>query len=174
MRNFYNIIIAILLIVIVLFYAPVHAQLNEAPSNITAAFIIKLAGFEKNISGSAGDITIYVLGAADVANELKKGIGKSIGSATIQNIEAGSNLPTVKPSILHVGDASKSQEAMQYTRANKILSTTGKPDLVQEGITLGIGVGEDGKPKILLNLTSSVEEGLDWNPAIMKVAKTIK
>lgn len=174
MKKFKNIITAFFVTIIVLFCNPVNAQVKEAPANVIAALIVKLAGFEKNISGNAGDITIYVLGAADVANELKKGIGKQIGNATLKSVETGNNLPTNKPAILHVGDASKAQEAIQYTRSNKILSTTGQPNLVTDGVTLGIGVGEDGKPKILLNLTSSVEEGLDWNPAIMKVAKTIK
>lgn len=55
-----------------------------------------------------------------------------------------------------------------------MLTVTNDPGIVSDGATLGVVVGDDGKPKILLNLTSSVEEGVDWNPAIMKVAQTIK
>jgi len=40
------------------------------------------------------------------------------------------------------------------------------------GISLGIGL-EDGKPKILLNLSASKDEGIDWNPAILKIATTL-
>jgi hypothetical protein len=39
---------------------------------------------------------------------------------------------------------------------------------------LGIGVNDDDKPKIILNLTASAAEGLYWNAAIMKFATTIK
>ena len=37
------------------------AQVNEAPAPIAAALLVKVIGFEKNIS--AGEITIYVLGS---------------------------------------------------------------------------------------------------------------
>jgi len=51
---------------------------------------------------------------------------------------------------------------------------TGKPDLVKEGVALGIGVGSDGKPKVILNLSATAEENLTWNPAILKMARIIK
>ena len=149
------------------------AQVKDAPANIAAAMLVKLVAFEKKVS-SGGDISIYVLGAAEVAAELQKGIGKPIGNATLKSVESGDDLPGNKPSVLYVGNAAKLPAVTKYTHENKILSATGLPDLVSKGVTLGFGVGEDGKPKILLNLTTSVEEGLEWNPAIMKVATTIK
>jgi hypothetical protein len=50
---------------------------------------------------------------------------------------------------------------------------TGIPDLVPKGISLGIGLS-GGKPKILLNLSSSKDEGIDWNHAILKVSTIFK
>ena len=149
----------------------VFSQIKDAPANIVAALAIKIFGFNNKLNG---DLTIYVIGDQDVANELKKGIGKSIGKGTLKDVIVGDDIPTAKPSILFIGDASKVNGALEYTRANKILSVTGITDLVSKGVTLGIGIGDDNKPKILLNLSASVEEDLDWNPAIMKVAKTIK
>jgi hypothetical protein len=73
-----------------------------------------------------------------------------------------------------VGSAAKLQETVSYTRTQKILSVTAQPELVQRGVTLGVGIGNDGKPKVLLNLSSTVEENLSWNPAVMKIAKTIQ
>ncbi|MCD4691787.1 MAG: YfiR/HmsC family protein [Calditrichales bacterium] len=172
MKNLRIIIISLLFLT----FAPQHiqAQIKSAPAQLTAAFIIKLAAFEKNLSGSEKDITIYVMGAPKVAKEFKKGIGKKIGKATLKNVVEGKRLPNTDPSILYVGNSSKLKEALKYTRSNKILSVTGVPKLVKEGVTLGIGIGKDGKPEIFLNLASSAEEELNWNPAIMKVAKIIK
>src|SRR3990172_736844 len=163
----------LVLILFVFSTTPSNAQVTEAPANVAAALVVKILGFEKNIGGS-GDVTIYVLGAADVESELKKGVGKPIGGAVLKEVTSGNGLPGTKPSVLFIGDAAKQAEVTRYCQANKVLSITSIPDLVSKGITLGFGVGDDGKPKILLNLTSSVEEGLDWNPAIMKVAQTIK
>ena len=153
---------------------PLIAGTTVTPAKLVSAFIVKLASFEKNLSSSPGDITIYVMGAPEVAKELKTGIGKSIGKATLKNVISGDKLPDTKPSIFYIGDESKVDEVKNYCRSNKVLSVTGLPDLVAKGITLGVGIGEDGKPRILLNISSSVEEGLDWNPAILKVATTIK
>lgn len=149
------------------------AQVQDAPANVAAALLVKLAAFEKNIA-SGGDVSVYVMGAPEVAKELEKGIGQKIGSATLTSVNSGDAVPGAKPSILYVGDKSKVSVATEYTHANKVLSMTGIPSLVNDGITLGFGVGSDGKPQIKLNLSSTVVEGASWNPAIMKVAKTVK
>jgi hypothetical protein len=161
-------VLIVLICGLLLTYLPALAQEKEAPANIAAAMIVKVIGFEK--STSSGDISIYVFSAPEVAVELKK----VIGQANLKSVEAGDALPTSKPSALFVGNAAKADAAIKYTRDNKILSVTSLPELVAKGVTLGFGVGEDNKPKILLNLTSSAAEGLDWNPAILKVAKAIQ
>ena len=171
-------ITAIFIFVFVLMILPMHdmlySQSGATPPNIVAALIVKLIPLEKNIGGNEEDLTIYVLGAPKVADELKKLIGRKIGNASLKNIVEGDNLPEKKPNVLYVGNASHVNNAMEYTRSNKILSITGIPELVEKGVTLGIGVGEDGKPKIILNLSSTLQEGLEWNPAILKFAKTVK
>ena len=149
------------------------AQLKKPPADISAAMLIKVADFEKKISDGR-DVSIYVLGAPEVAAELRKGIGRSIGKSVLRSVEAGSDLPATTPSILYVDASARVSEVIGYTRRNKILSATGNPDLVGKGITLGFGVGKDGKMKILLNSTSSGEEGLEWNPAIFKIAKMVQ
>ena len=128
---------------------------------------------ETKLAGG-GDITIYVLGDNDIAAELKKAVGQAIGKSTLKQVESGAELPGEKPSCLFVGDPVMFSSATKYTREQKILSITAHPDLVSKGLSLGIGLGDDGKPKILLNLSSSAAEELDWNPAIMKIAQTIK
>ena len=146
---------------------------NPAPANIAAALALKVIKYERNIS-SSGDVSAYVLNNPDLQSELKKGIGKAIGSATLKAVDGGGDLPATKPSVLFVGDASAVDAALEYSRAQKVLTVTHDPSLVADGVTLGIGVGGDGKPKIVINLTSSNEENLDWNADIMKVARTIK
>jgi hypothetical protein len=152
---------------------PIFSQILDAPQNIAAALLIKLSAFEKTIS-STGDVMVYVLGAPDVASELQKVVGQSIGQSRLAKVKSGENIPAEKPDILYIGKTSKLTQAIAYTRNNKILSITGMPNLVMEGVTLGIGVGSDGRPKVVLNLSSTVEENLTWNPAIMKIARIIK
>lgn len=148
------------------------AQVKDAPANIAAAMVIKVVAFEKTL-GAGGDISIFVLGSDDIASELNKAVGKPIGKSTLKSVESGDALPASQPSVLFVADPSKFDAAVSYTSENKVLSVTGNPDLVSKGITLGFGLGDDNKPKILLNLSASANEGRDWNPAILKVAKTM-
>jgi len=159
-------------ILIVGLVGPVFGQ-QSAPPNIAAALTMKVVKYERDISGG-GDISIYVLGNSDVQSQLSQLVGQKIGAATLQTVDGGDALPGASPSILFVGSNSQLDAAIQYTREQKILSVTHVPDMVAQGVTLGLGVGSDGKPRILINLSSSSEEDLNWNADIMKVAQTIK
>jgi len=154
--------------------AQIYSQTAETPPDMVAPLIIKLAGFEKNLSGSGKDLSIYVMGSPSMYAVLGNMIGTKIGNSTIANVMSGDDLPIIQPAILYLGNASRVDDAIKYTRSKQILSVSGIPDLVNNGITLGIGISDDGKPSVFLNMASSKEEKLVWNPAILKIAKTIK
>lgn len=149
------------------------AQVENAPASLAVALTLKLAAFEKHISMNE-DVSLFVFGAPDVAAEFETVIGNSIGNATLSTVSQGDTLPEEPPTILFVGPKTDVDQALSYSRKHKILSITASPGLVNRGITLGIGVGKDGKPVIKLNLSATIEEGITWNPAIMKIAKTVK
>lgn len=165
--------ILIFLLFLSLVGGPLQAQMKNAPANIVAAMIVKVINFEKTIANS-GDITIYVLDAPEVARELKEAIGMSVGKSTLKAVTSGKTLPTDKPTVIYFDNASRLDAVIRHTHANKILSATGHPDLVNKGVTLGFGIGDDNKPKIILNPSASLEEGMEWNPAIFKIAKIVK
>jgi hypothetical protein len=147
-------------------------DITSAPVSLQAALFLKLLVFNKNIS-SGGDITIYVVGAEDFAAEMKKAEGKAVGSSKIGKVIEGTGIPQEKPSIIYVGSKSSPAEIVEYTQKNKILSISGNADFISKNVTLIVGISSK-KPKIMLNLSSSKEEGIQWNPAILKVAATIK
>jgi len=149
------------------------AQTENAPASLAVALTLKLTAFEKNIS-SSDSISIFVFGAPTVAEEFQTMIGNAIGNSALKAVQQGDTLPEQPPTILFIGPESDIDQAITYSRQHKILSITATPALVNKGVTLGIGVGNDGKPAIKLNLTSTIEEGITWNPAIMKIAKTVK
>ncbi len=144
---------------------------KESSASVAAALTLKLVGFNSKLSGG---IKIYVVGNDALANEMKKGIGKPIGKATLESVDGGNDIPSGKYQVIVCGSTAKVSAVSKYAKSNKILSITNIPSLLSKGISLGIGVGDDNKPKIMLNLTQSNEEGIDWNPAIMKVAETTK
>lgn len=147
--------------------SPVSAQ--EAPPKLQAALIMKLLAFYTNLGDKP--FTVYVLGSDAVAGELQGLVGQKSGKATLNKVEAGDTIPGDKYDVIYVGK--DVADAIAYSQSNKALSVTGKNGFVNDGVTLGIGV-EGNKPKILLNLSSSKSEDINWNPAILKVAATIQ
>ncbi len=163
----------VLVLAVILVFAAAnfsYAQ-KESPASVAAALTLKLAGFNNKLSGS---VKIFVVGNDALAAELKKGEGKPLGKAKLEAVDAGGDVPSAKYDIIVCGASGKVGAVSSYAKKNKILSVTNIPSIMQKGISLGIGVGDDNKPKIMLNLTQSSDEGIDWNPAIMKVAETVK
>jgi hypothetical protein len=151
----------------VAFAAPATAQ--EAPPKLQAALIMKLLAFYTNLGDKP--FSMYVLGADPVAEQLKGLVGQKAGKATLNSLDSGDSIPGDKYDVIYVGK--DVADAIAYSQSNKSLSVTGKNGFVNDGVTLGIGI-ESNKPKILLNLSSSKAEDINWNPAILKVAATIQ
>lgn len=143
---------------------------DQAPPQIQAALFVKLLAFHKGIAGK--DIVIYVMGNPGISKELEKISGIAIGKGRLVKVVTGEGLPESRPSVVYVGSDTDLDKILDYTRTNDILSITGAPDLVSQGVTLGVGISNK-KPRVLLNLTASKEEGVDWDYAILKVSITI-
>lgn len=166
---------AILLFIIGIF-APISegygATYDNVPVKIQAAFFLKILAFNNNIN-KGSDISIYVINSPGFAEEMKKSLGAKVGKSKITAVAQGSDLPTQKPSAIYVGDSANLGKIIKYARSNKILSMTGAPDLVAKGVTLGI-CAAGGKPKILMNVSAAKEEGVNWNPVMLKISVIIK
>lgn len=144
-----------------------YAQ-SKAPQNIQAALFIKVLGLNKNL---AGDITLHVMDNPSFANEMKKHLGKKVGTGTLKSVTSGATInPQAK--VVYFSNQGNLSTSTSFTKANKAISITGDPSLVKGGASLGIGVISN-KPKILININSAKAEGSAWNPAIFKIAKKV-
>ena len=163
-----SLMLVVILSVAMLASSPAVAQ-TKAPPKLQAALILKLLAFYTNLGGDP--FTIHVVGAPDVASELKGLIGKPAGKASLNGVTEGGIGAAGSAKVVYVG--ADVPGATAHTQASSVLSVTGEPSFVADGVTLGVGI-ENGKPKIILNLSSSKAENINWNPAILKVAATIK
>lgn len=148
------------------FATPSFAQ--SPPPELQAALFTKLLAYYTNL-GDAPFI-IHVVGAPEVAAALRKSKGAAVGKATLADVSESDGPPTNGAKVIYVGKSAKACTAYSY--ANHVLTITGDEKLVSEGVTLGVKI-EAGKPKILLNLSATKAEDINWNPAILKVASTI-
>ena len=145
--------------------------LKQAPSSIQATLMVKLLSLNKTLN-KGGDVTILVLGSRKVAMSMKAIVGTSIGKSTLVNIAIIADVPNVAPQGLtafYVSDPNRIVEVTNYCRKYKIQSMTGEPQLVGKGVT--IIVGKEGKhPKILVDMKNAKKEGIEFEPAIRKIA----
>ncbi len=144
---------------------PLFAASQAAPAQLQSALILKLLPYYQNLGEK--NFTIHVVGSDDVAQKLRENIGATVGKATLVNVTTG-DTPINGAAVVYIA---KGADALGWTQKNKVLSVTGDPNMVTQGVTLGIGL-EDGKPKVFLNLRTSKAEGAEWNSAILKVAET--
>lgn len=142
---------------------------EEAPARIQATLFYKLLGFYNNLGSD--DFKIHIVSAPGVYNEMKKLVGMKFGSASLVDVTSSEGPPANGAQVVYVGDSVS--DITQYTQSNKVLSITGVPEFVQSGVTLGIGIEAD-KAKIILNLTSTKAEGVNWNPAILRVSSQVR
>jgi hypothetical protein len=61
----------------------------------------------------------------------------------------------------------------KISRGKKVLTLTGVPDYVDEGISVGIGIKGE-KPLIIINYNASKSEGGDFSSQLLKLAKVIQ
>ncbi len=153
--------------------AAVRAEsFTEMPRKFQAALLVKVLGMSKEVTENA-DVSIHVIGDPEAAEELKKGLGRRLGKAELKTITASDDLPRTPPSAIYIGSAEMAEEARAYCRKHGILSICSLPELMEKGVTLGFAM-EGGKPKILLNLSATKEEGVTWDPVMYKISRIQK
>ncbi len=172
MKSVFKCIILILFISSILFSTVYGNSYGNVPVDIQATLFLKILAFNNDIN-RGGEVTIHVINSHEFAAEINKSVGEKIGKSELAAVNDALGLPSQKPSVIYIGDSSMFDEIIKYTRSNNILSLTGIPSLVEKGATLGVGVS-GGKPKVLLNISSSKKEGISWNPVILKISKIYK
>ena len=173
MRGSFKIGITIGLLATLFISPTINGQLSQAPPEEVARYTLKLAGLEKRIS-SLGDVSIYVMNSKSMGDLFISKKSEKIGKSQLSTVMVSDDVPGFKVTILFIGAEANVEAAIAYARNNKVMTVTSLPELVERGITLGVGVDDTGKMQVLLNMTASKAEGLDWSPAIMKIAKVIQ
>jgi hypothetical protein len=123
---------------------------------------------------TGGKLVIGVIGSPEALEAFSRLKGTAIDRARtieVSEIVAVESFPPRRPlTALFVGPAADLGRVMDYTRANAVLSVTNRPELVEQGVTLGVGL-ENNRPKVLLNLRGSEREKLRWDTKILKISR---
>jgi YfiR/HmsC-like len=145
---------------------------------LASKIIVKIMTLDQDLlKKTGGRLEIGVIGSPEAVAAFTKLKGSAIdkdASVSITDVTAYETMPpSSKPTLIFVGEGADPAVVTKYTRGNQILSVTNVASFVERGVTLGIEM-EGNKPKVLLNLTSSESEGLNWDPKILKISRTVR
>ena len=166
---------------------PAAAQQMAAPVDVQFSLFYRIFSYDRNLERRAAsglvigvvfqpDVRASVLARNDAMRQpVPEGVGFAVRMVAIPLSErtdvdsaagaAGCNVLYVTP--LRAVDVA---EIARSARARDILTLTGVPEYVLEGVAVGIGVRGD-RPEILVNLNASRQQGADFSAQLLRLAR---
>lgn len=170
-------VLRVLLIFLVSFIiSTVYSQeYTKLPSKIQIAFMMRIFEFNKTILNANKDISIHFINDDYMYEEFSKLIGIKIKGKVIKKVTQSTDdsLPSYIPSIIYVGNSQNMDSIKEFTQKNKILSVTGNPELIKNGLTVSIVV-HSGTPNVIFNSISSEKESMEWDNKMSEISTIIK
>ncbi|MEW5797379.1 MAG: YfiR family protein [Bacteroidota bacterium] len=170
------------------------SQTVVVPVNIHIPILFKAISLEKNINKP--DLETFVVGVAyEEGNERSVGIKNEIlsfgknekydlldgKSVRFEAIDVNTTkdirelLYQINPAALYIAPLNQNmlQKVMSATQKGKVLSITGVPEYVDDGVSVGIGIKGDS-PEIIINLAASKEEGAQFSSKVLGLARIVQ
>lgn len=169
------------------------AQDMDVPMNLQYSLIGKILSFNRTLKSHSDDkVIIGILyqskyrSSSNAKNELlaiaQADVGGKIGSRAVQwigvelqdeNINVA--LETENIDVLYITPMRNVaiKDIAAVTRAKHILSITGIPEYLEDGLAVGIG-SKGEKPFLYVNLVASKAEGADFNSQFLKIVQIVQ
>lgn len=188
-----NIFGRIVFVPLLLFPLSTGAEEMIIPAKLQVPLILKILTFDRNFESRVrSEFTIGIVYAPtnpaslkakdEILNVLKgyeadnKTIKKLPIKHTLLEYTTESNVEkTVRSSQIDVlyiapGNAHHLEALLNISRTHRIITVTGIPDYVEQGVAVGVGLKRSNKPQILINLLSSKFEGSAFDATLLKLA----
>jgi len=171
-----------------------YADEMPVPADLQVPLILKVLTFDRNFEdriptelivgivfkpGDAASIAVR----DDVSAAFLALDGKTVKKVPIRYIELPFSSPTellqtARDSGVNVfyvtpGNSGTLSGLLEVSTSLGILTTTGVPDYVTQGVAVGIGTRSD-KPLILINLSSSRSTGSEFDASLLRIARVIR
>lgn len=171
-----------------------HAQEMAVPIDIQYSLITKILAFDRNLDNRSYEkivIGIVYQRKYRVSLLAKEKLEKTFDNSEIKQI---ANIPIEiksldlsdmaslsrfisenKVNVLYVTPlrAASIQSISEMCRKNKVISFTGVPEYVNDGLSVGIA-SKGGKPIILVNLEAAKAEGANFSARFLKLVEIIE
>jgi YfiR/HmsC-like len=157
--------ITISLILIALASATNFAQSMPVPANLQAALFQKIFAFDKTLAAK-GNVQVAIIGnsSSDIVAALQS-VGISAKAVNSDQVPSDVSVVYIMPGVT---------STKQQSASKGILSISGVPSYAENGsVSIGLGV-EDGKPKIIINMSQLKAERQELSADLLKIAKIIQ
>lgn len=125
-------------------------DIHTPPLLQTVQASILLCVYNKDII-QRDNFSLYVYDNEELAKNFGFYKGQPVGSTILETIESGNTLPETPPNVMIISGKSENlDEVIQYCRENNILTVTDRPQLLKNGVTIGVGTYSDDV-KLILN-----------------------
>jgi len=181
--------------VALLFARPVAAQGMVQPASVQVPIILKVLTYDRQFEARThGAVTIGIIhdptdpvsarAMNDVSEVLYGARDKTVKQLPIRyfqieytgraDLDRFSAEKAISVYYLTPGlSADAVGQILEVSRARSITSITGVPELVDAGVSVGIGERR-GRPQILINLPASRSEGCEFDASLLRIATVIK
>jgi hypothetical protein len=174
---------------------PCAAQTMSLPADSQVPLLLKILTYDRHFEAKAGREVVvgivYVAGdpeslkaAEEVGSTFYKFAGKTVKKIPVKYVmveytNAGDVEKLLKQKnvkILYVtpGNSRNLVDLVRISQANGMTTATGVPEYVKKGIAVGVGVRQDKKPQIHINLKSSKSEGSEFDASLLQIAEVQK
>ncbi len=175
-----------LLMAVILFGGVARSQ--ELPPKLQAAIFLKVLSYDSSIAAMPGsELTVYVvtdkktegkkeaiLGGLSALTSKKIGgkgvVVKSVAIGKLESVAQGA-------AILYVpsdADETTARKIIAVAGQKKLPTLGGSEALARLGIAVGLKIGAEGKPEIIINLKSSKAQGMKLSSRVLGLATVIK
>ena len=181
--------------VAVLFARPVAAQGMVQPASVQVPIILKVLTYDRQFEARTREaVTIGIIhdptdpvsarATSDVSDVLYEARDKTVKRLPIKyfqieytgraDLDRFSEERAISVYYLTPGLSSPAiAQILEVSRARSITSMTGVPELVEAGVSVGIGERRS-RPQILINLPASRSEGCEFDASLLRIATVIK
>jgi hypothetical protein len=164
--------------------SPTAAQEVVVPVEIQVPLLLKILAFDRHLADAAEPLVVGVVfqrrnrASAAIGREVRGLLAAAARPIRVIAIDLDETRD-LRGTLLREGvrvvyiaplQAVSVSTVTEATRGERVVSVTGVPHYVEQGLAVGIDLS-DSRPRIVINLAASRAEGADFSAELLKLAR---
>lgn len=186
--------LACLLAALALAGGPLRAEEMPLSPQLQVPLILKILTYDRHFESRFGEELMLgilyapadpqsVKAANDFSDILYQYAGKTVKHlpvakvlvefTTPENLERSIAARNIDVLYVAPGNGKNIAAITKVSRERGVTTTTGVPEYVRSGVSVGLGVSQD-RPQILINQPAAILEGSEFDPSLLRISTPVK